>query len=125
MSALDYITINGEQIYRPQEFKPVRENILKGDYVSCTGKRFGDLVGWRYADMTLEWDALPQSMVDVLVDLDDVGTLVFDDMDGETHTESFIRTSIVGLRNRYTLDGEVCWKKVSMSISFIGAHAGG
>lgn len=122
MSALDYIIINGEQVTRPVKFIPQREDIIKGDYVSCTGKRFADRVGWRYADMTLSWTALPQSMVDVLVDMSGECTLVFDDLDGTVHTEKIIRTLVDGLRHRYTEDGETYWKDVSVSIQFISSH---
>lgn len=123
LTELDYIKINNNQIYRPPEFKPEREDIYKGDYTTCTGKIIADRVGWKFADMTLEWDALPQRMVDVLVGMSGACTLDFDDLDGEFHQEQIVRISAVGLRHRYTTSaGETLWKKVSVSIKFIGSH---
>lgn len=119
---LDYIIINGEQIPRPPKFSPAREDIYKGDYVTCTGKTIADKVGWKYSDMSLEWDALPQQMVDVLVNMSGVNTVVFDDLDGELVSEQIVRTSAVALRHRYTQGGVTIWKKVKVEIKFIGSH---
>ena len=119
---LDYIIINGEQIPRPPKFSPAREDIYKGDYVTCTGKTIADKIGWKYSDMSLEWDALPQQMVDVLVNMSGVNTIVFDDLDGELVEEQIVRTSAVALRHRYTQGGVTIWKKVKVEIKFIGSH---
>ena len=119
---LDYIIINGEQIPRPPKFSPAREDIYKGDYVTCTGKTIADKIGWKYSDMSLEWDALPQQMVDVLVNMSGVNTVVFDDLDGELVSEQIVRTSAVALRHRYTQGGVTIWKKVKVEIKFIGSH---
>ena len=122
MSALDYIKIDGTDIYRPPKFTPQKEDIINGDYTTCTGKRLGDYVGWRYADMTLEWDALPQSMVSVLTDMTGTSTITFDNLDGVTVTENIIRTSVVAMRHRQTVAGGVLWRGVKVSIRFIDAH---
>lgn len=119
---LDFIRINNVQITRPPKFMPQREDIYKGNYTTCTGKKIADKVGWKFADMTLEWDALPQSMVSILCNMDGENTFRFDDLDGTEHIETVIRTSIVGLRHRYTQNGVTYWKDVSVSISFIGSH---
>lgn len=119
---LDYIIINGEQIPRPPKFSPTRSDIYKGDYVTCTGKTIADKIGWKYADMSLEWDALPQQAVDVLVNMSGVNTIVFDDLDGELVEEQIVRTSAVALRHRYTQGGVTIWKKVKVDIKFIGSH---
>lgn len=122
MSELDYIKINSESIRRPPGFAPEREDIYRGDYVTCTGKTIADRIGWKYSDMSLEWDALPQSMVDVLVGMSGACTLEFDDADGEIHEEQVVRTSIVALRHKYTQGGVTIWKNVKTQIMFIGSH---
>lgn len=121
LTALDFITIDGDQIYRPPTFAPQMEDIYSGEYVTCTGKTVGDRIGWKWSDMTLEWDALPQSMVDILVGLEGEATLEFDAPQG-AQTEKFIRSSAVQLRNRNTIRGETIWKDVRMDIRFIGSH---
>lgn len=122
---LDYIIINGVQIPRPPKFGPAREDIYKGNYVTCTGKTIADRIGWKYSDMSLEWDGLPQQAVDVLVNMNGVNSIVFDDLDGEIVEEQIVRTSAVALRHRYTLGGVVIWKKVKVEIKFIGSHTEG
>lgn len=121
LTTLDYITIDGAQIYKPVQFAPQMEDIYSGEYTTCTGKTVGDRVGWKWADMTLSWDALPQSMVDVLVGMAGAVTMVFDGPQG-TQTEEIIRDSAVQLRNRNTIRGEVYWRDVSVQIRFINAH---
>lgn len=122
MNELNYIQINGTSIPRPPAFAPQREDIYKGDYVTCTGKMIADRVGWRYAEMTLEWDALPQNYVDVLVDISGACVLQFDDADGNMHEEQIVRSSLVGRRHKYTQNGVTIWKNVSVNIKFIGSH---
>ena len=121
-TGLDYIIINGEQVSRPLNFAPAQEDIYKGEYTTLTGKRMGDAVGWRYADMTLEWDGLPQQEVDVLVNMSGINILEFDGLDGEMCEEQVLRTSVVGMRHRYTQGGVTYWRDVKVSIQFIGSH---
>lgn len=122
LTAQDYITINGNQILRPPAFAPQIEDIYAGEYTTCTGKTVGDVVGWKYSDATLTWDALPQSSVDVLVAMSGENTLSFVNPSGMITTETVIRDSVVQLQNRNTIRGEVWWKNVSVAIRFINAH---
>jgi len=123
LTAQDYITINGNQILRPPAFAPQIEDIYAGEYTTCTGKTVGDVVGWKYSDATLTWDALPQSSVDVLVAMSGENTLTFVNPSGMITTETIIRDSVVQLQNRNTIRGEVWWKNVSVAIRFINAHS--
>lgn len=122
LTAQDYITINGNQILRPPTFAPQIEDIYAGEYTTCTGKTVGDVVGWKYSDATLTWDALPQSSVDVLVAMSGENSLTFVSPSGTTTTETVIRDSAVQLQNRNTIRGEVWWKNVSVQIRFVNAH---
>ena len=123
LTAQDYITINGNQILRPPTFAPQIEDIYAGEYTTCTGKTVGDVVGWKYSDATLTWDALPQSSVDVLIAMSGENTLTFVNPSGMITTETVIRDSVVQLQNRNTIRGEVWWKNVSVQIRFINAHS--
>lgn len=122
ITELDYILINGERVYRPLNFAPTKEDIYKGEYTTCTGKLLADRVGWKFADMTFEWDGLPQAMVDVLINMSGECTLVFDDLDGNLIQETIVRASVVGLRHRQTVRGEPYWIGVQVSIKFIDSH---
>lgn len=123
LTAQDYITINGNQILRPPAWAPQIEDIYAGEYTTCTGKTVGDVVGWKYSDATLTWDALPQSSVDVLVAMSGENTLTFVNPSGMITTETIIRDSVVQLQNRNTIRGEVWWKNVSVAIRFVNAHS--
>ena len=123
LTAQDYITINGNQILRPPAFAPQIEDIYAGEYTTCTGKTVGDVVGWKYSDAALTWDALPQSSVDVLIAMSGENSLTFVNPSGMITTETVIRDSVVQLQNRNTIRGEVWWKNVSVAIRFINAHS--
>lgn len=122
MTELDFIKINGVSIPRPPQFVLQREDIYAGDYVTCTGKTIADKVGWKYSDMDLQWEALPQQAVDVLVGMSGACTLEFDDADGDIHEEEIVRTSLVSMRHKRTIGGVVIWRNVSVNIKFIDSH---
>ena len=122
MALTDYIYFNTtDAIRKPEKFMPKREDVYKGEYTSCTGKLIADRIGWKYDDMTLEWDALSQSDVEILIGLTGIETLTFDDVDGN-HTENIIRASAVSLKNRNTINGVTYWRDVSVDIKFIDTH---
>ena len=79
------IQLNGVELFRPNDFSPKREDIYGAEITTCSGKVIADRVGWRYADMTLQWDTLPQAQLDVLLAVTGQATLVFTDADGVTH----------------------------------------
>lgn len=114
------IKINNTEFPRPLKFKPQREDVIKAEYTTNSGRRVGDIVGWRYSDITLEWGALPQSKVEVLIN-DANPRLIFDDPTGEKN-EEVIRTSIVQMRHPYLIDGVTYWKEVSVSYKFVIMH---
>lgn len=118
------ITIDSTQIYAPNDFELERVPIYEGEYTSCTGKTFADLVGWKYGEQKLVWGTLPTDQLRFLIGLTGQHTITFMGMDGQTHTEPFVPTSVVAMRGRETLpDGGELWHDISLSISFIGANA--
>lgn len=122
MAVEDYIYFNtNDAVRKPANFSPQHEDVYAGEYTTCTGAIKADRIGWRYADMSLSWDALPQSEVNILLGITSGDTLTFDDMDG-THTENIIRTGIIGLKHRYTVRGTTWWRDVSMDVRFIDVH---
>ena len=120
---LQFIQINGQNILKPENFSPERQDIYAAEITTCTGDTIADLIGWKYADITLQWPILPQSMVDILIQMNGESTITFDDVDGNT-TEKVVRAGIVTLRNRNTIQGETWWKNVSVTLRFLEAHNG-
>lgn len=118
----DYIYFNNtEALPRPVNFSPDREDVYAGEITTCTGKLIADRIGWKYADITLEWSALPQSDVEKLISITDVVPFTFEDVDGE-HTENVIRKKAVSMKNRNTINGVVYWRNVSIELVFIDVH---
>jgi hypothetical protein len=123
---LNYITITyggtAHQIYRPPEFKPKREDVYSGEYTTCTGALIKDCVGWKFSDLTLEWDALPQAMMEILIGMNGECTMTFDDPGGDTITASIVRSSEVSTRHRDTVDGVIWWKSVEVEVIFLDVY---
>jgi len=122
MADLTKITINGTQITRPPEFQPKREDVYSGKYTTCKGELIADRIGWKYSDLTLEWDALTQDQVAVLIGMQGECTMVFDDVDDDEHSETIIRSSAVQLRHRWTQNGVTVWKNVKVEVKFLNVH---
>ena len=122
MAQYDTITINGVSYPRPVGFSPVREDVYASEYMTMTGTVKADRVGWRYSDIELKWEALPQSQVLSLTQLTDTFNFVFDDPEG-SHTEVVRRMSSVAMRHRFLLNGVYYWKNVSVKLSFINLHS--
>lgn len=118
----NYIYLNGIQYIRPSGFQIQREDIYAGEYETCTGKIIGDRIGWRYSNMTLTFDSLPNDKLQELSGLNEPVELYFVDDDGE-HSEQVIRTGFANTPTRFTHpDGSVVWRNVSVQLRFIDAH---
>lgn len=119
-----YFTINNKQIYRSNEFTPQRQMILAEEYTSMSGKTIGDLVGWKYDDVTLQWDTLPQAMLLNLIEAQKQGevTFIFDDVEGQ-HQENVILSVNTSKATRFTgIDGLALWSDIEVEVRFLNAH---
>lgn len=117
------IRINSTDILAPNDFQPAREDVYAGEITTCTGKLIADRIGWKYADMSLEWDMLPQADLMVLIGVSGMFNLTFTDVDGTTVTESAIPKSRVYTGTRYTdQNGNVVWRDVQFGITFVNTH---
>lgn len=119
------ISIDSEVIYRGNDFTLQREYIYAGEYETCTGKRVADLVGWRYADLTIQWDTLPEAMLsDVMALTGEEIDFTFTDELGTSVTEKVVPTIISSQATRLTnpYDGSAIWRNVSLQLQFTEAH---
>lgn len=115
------ITLDNKTFYRPNDFTPEKENVYQGEYTSCTGKTLADCIGWKYADITLEWDTLPDDMMTDLIGLTGVFTFGFTDSSG-VQSENVIITGFANTATRFTENGVVMWKNVQLGLKFIDVH---
>lgn len=117
----DYIYIGNAAVPKPPEFTVEKEDILAAEYTTMSGAKVGDVIGWKFSDMTLSWEALPQRYMEVLTGMSGATTLTFQDVDSE-YTESIMRKSAVYAEHRATIRGEVWWKDVKVEVTFLNAH---
>lgn len=111
------------ELYRPNNFNPAREDVYAAEYVTCTGKVIADRIGWRYSDMRMQWDAIPDAQLAALLSMSGECELTFADADG-THTEKVIRTGQSITATRHTgPDGTPLWVDVECGIRFITTHS--
>ena len=115
------ITLDNKTFYRPNDFTPEKEKVYQGEYTSCTGKTLADCIGWKYADITLEWDTLPDDMMTDLIGLTGVFTFGFTDSSG-VQSENVIITGFANTATRFTENGVVMWKNVQLGLKFIDVH---
>lgn len=118
------ITINGVEIYRSNGFTLSREWIYAGEIVTCTGKVCADVVGWRYSNLQLQWDNLPQDQLQALLALDGTEVnAVFANEENQTVTEAVIPIVSTATVTRLTdPQGDVAWSGVGLELRFINAH---
>lgn len=117
------ITIDGTEVFRPNDFTLQRENVYAAEIETCTGKRIADLIGWRYSDLSLEFDWLPQAKLSALLDIQGEVSMTFGNEIEETVTEIVIvKTSAATVTRLTAPDGQVAWKGIQLEVQFINAH---
>lgn len=118
------ITIDDNEIFRGNDFALQREYIYAGEYETCTGKRCADRVGWRYSDLTISWDNLPQDQLEYLLALNgEEVDFTFANESGTTVTEK-VRPAVIASQASVLTDpyGDKSWKNISLQIQFTEAH---
>lgn len=118
------ITIDGTEIFSGNGFTLEREYIYAGEVVTCTGKYCADVVGWRYSDLTVSWDNLPQRQLQNILDLSGKEVdMTFSNEKNESVTEKVIPQATTATATRLTdPHGDVAWSGISLKIKFINAH---
>lgn len=107
----------------PNNFSPQREHVYAAEITTCSGKTIADRIGWKYADMTMEWGTLPQDQLAILLAMDGTDTLAFTDVDGTSASEDVFPLSNVWIGTRYLgEDGQPLWRDVKMTIRFVNVH---
>lgn len=118
------ISIDSEIIYQGNDFTLQREYIYAGEYETCTGKRCADRVGWRYSDLTISWDNLPQDQLEYLLALNgEEVDFTFTNESGTSVTEK-VRPSVIASQASILTDpnGVKSWKNISLQLQFTEAH---
>lgn len=117
------ITVDGTEVFRPNDFTLQRENVYAAEIETCTGKRIADLIGWRYSDLTLNFDWLPQDKLSALLAIQGEVSMTFGNEIEETVTETVIvKTSAATVTRLTAPDGQVAWKGIQLEVQFINAH---
>lgn len=118
------ITLDGMTIYRPNDFEPKKEYVIKGDYTTCNGGYRGDIVGWKYSDITLSWDSMPQAQLEKLLSLNgEAVELKFTNPSGDLVTEIVVPLTHSEVATRITgPEGTPLWRDIDLELRFVNAH---
>lgn len=112
---------------RPSDFSPQRENVLRAEYTTAAGTVVADRIGWKFSDMQLQWDLLPQSLLRSLMEYTSSGdylALIFEDASGTTYEEQILVKDHVSTGTRMVdMDGNAIWKDVRLGVRFNGIHS--
>lgn len=117
--------INGSTTYtlpRPSGFKVEREAVYAGEITTCTGQYLADYIGWKYADMTLQWDVLEPTDLDNLIGLPTTISLKWTDANNVDVTETVRITKRATTGTRFTKNSRSYWKNVNLGVSFVNVH---
>lgn len=116
------IYIDGRPYFRPNDFEIKREDVYAGEYTTCTGKLIADKIGWKYSDLPMKWDILPDEDLVYLTTLTGAFDLIFRDSDGQ-HTETVIRKGFTNTPTRITgPEGSKIWTGIEMEVAFLNTH---
>lgn len=118
------ISIEEVEIFRGNNFSLEREWIYAAEIETCTGKRCADVVGWRYKDLTIQWDNLPQDQLQTILDLDGSKVnMTFTNEQNQSVTEAVIPLVTTAQITRLTdPNGNVAWSGIGLQVRFINAH---
>lgn len=118
------ISIDDNEIFRGNNFTLERNWIYAAEIETCTGKRCADVIGWRYNDLTINWDNLPQDQLQVLLDLDGSEVeMTFSNEENQSVTETVIPLVMTSQVTRLTdPNGDIAWTGIGLQIRFINAH---
>ena len=118
------ISIEEGEIFRGNNFSLEREWIYAAEIETCTGKRCADVVGWRYKDLTIQWDNLPQDQLQTSLDLDGSEVnMTFTNEQNQSVTEAVIPLVTTAQITRLTdPQGNVAWSGIGLQVRFINAH---
>lgn len=118
------ITIDENEIFRGNNFTLERNWIYAAEIETCTGKRCADVIGWRYNDLTINWDNLPQDQLQVLLNLDGSEVdMTFSNEENQSVTETVIPLVMTSQVTRLTdPNGDIAWTGIGLQIRFINAH---
>lgn len=118
------ISIEEVEIFRGNNFSLEREWIYAAEIETCTGKRCADVVGWRYKDLTIQWDNLPLDQLQTILDLDGSEVnMTFTNEQNQSVTEAVIPLVTTAQITRLTdPNGNVAWSGIGLQVRFINAH---
>ena len=118
------ISIEEVEIFRGNNFSLEREWLYAAEIETCTGKRCADVVGWRYKDLTIQWDNLPQDQLQTILDMDGSEVnMTFTNEQNQSVTEAVIPLVTTAQITRLTdPNGNVAWSGIGLQVRFINAH---
>lgn len=116
---MDYININSVSVPYPNGFTMKKEANITAEITTLTGKTVADVNGWKYANTSLKWDTLKETLLQEMLDeVMEPFTITFKDpLDGIVTVNAFLRSQI-STKTRYKDGTSWVWKDVTLEVSF-------
>lgn len=119
---MDFFKFNGVSIPCSNDFAMNKSANIVASYQTMSGKTVADINGWTYADVTLQWDYLPESILQSLLSetnpLNGSFSFTFNDVEEGEKTVEAIRSSRVITKTRFVENGVALWRDIQMTLSF-------
>lgn len=120
---MDYIKVNGISIPYANDVSMGTEPNIVSEITMLSGDVKADINGWRYSDITLNWDYLtPNDLTILLSETDPMnGTFSFTFIDAEygEKTINAIRKGGVQKKTQFKhIDGKPVFSNISLNLSF-------
>lgn len=122
---MDYLKINNVSIPYPNDFTLTKSKIIASEIQTMTGAIHADIVGWKYADTTLGWDALLDSdLSNLLNQLADPFVLTCETVEGDEVELNAYCASSVSTKSRYRdTQGRILWTDIKLEVVFTDAYS--
>lgn len=123
MATQELLTINGGTFPYPTKFSMQRVPNIVAEMRTMSGRDVADVNGWKWADTTINWGAMPPDEAYSLCSSLHSGrsgsfAIVFKDIDQQVKTVNAILKSFTYGRMKYQNDGKAVFEDIAATLSF-------
>lgn len=120
---MNCIKINNIEIPHPLNFAMQPAPNINNEYVTLDGETVADICGYKYADVTLEWEYLKESDLQNLLTQTNTSSGLFDftyeDVEDGVKTIKAYRTSLTTQETRSRdANNNIIWRNIKMGVTF-------
>ena len=126
---MDYLKFNGHRIPYSNGFTMNQVPNVVNEVTLMDGSTQADINGWKYDDTTLEWDYLPEDLLQLLLSETDPIRGTFELSFNEPGTAGYktvkaLRRGRVIVKTRHKEAGKIVWTGIEIELTFPEAYGG-